>query len=125
MSLPKFSASSQSFHIELKKRISNYFEEVGKSQTGNYNLFIKAVILMVSFLFIYIHLVFFNTNAFWSIVESVLLGGLVAAIVFNVMHDGAHGSFSYYKFVNILAALSLNILCGNSFMWNMKHNVEH
>ena len=125
MSLPKFSASTQSFHIELKKRISNYFEEVGKSQTGNYNLFIKAVILMVSFAFIYIHLVFFTPNAFWAIVESVLLGGVVAAIGFNVMHDGAHGSFSKYKWVNSVAAFSLNILGGNSFMWNMKHNVVH
>jgi linoleoyl-CoA desaturase len=58
-------------------------------------------------------------------VESVLLGGVVAAIGFNVMHDGAHGSFSKYKWVNSVAAFSLNILGGNSFMWNMKHNVVH
>src|SRR6201986_5496137 len=125
MSLPKFSQATQSFHSELKKRISNYFEEVGTSQTGNYSLFIKAVILMVSFAFIYIHLVFFTPAAIWAILESVLLGGLVAAIGFNVMHDGAHGSFSKYKWVNGLAAFSLNILGGNSFMWNPKHNIIH
>jgi linoleoyl-CoA desaturase len=109
----------------LKKRISDYFEQVGKSQTGDYNLFVKAVVLMVSFLFIYIHLVFFTPNVFWQIVESVVLGGIVAAIGFNVMHDGAHGSFSKYKLLNSIAAFSLNILGGNSFMWNMKHNVIH
>ena len=70
MSVPKFATSPQSFHAELKKRISAYFEEVGKSQTGNYSLFVKAVILMVSFLFIYIHLVFFTPNAFWASAES-------------------------------------------------------
>ena len=80
---------------------------------------------MASFVFIYIHLVFFTPNAFWAILESVILGGVVAAIGFNVMHDGAHGSFSKYKWVNTLAALSLNILGGNSFMWNVKHNVIH
>jgi linoleoyl-CoA desaturase len=125
MLLPKFSHGTQSFHTELKKRISGYFEEVGKSTTGNYNLFIKAVILMVSFVFIYIHLVFFTPAAIWAILESVLLGGVIAAIGFNVMHDGAHGSFSKYKWVNSLAAFSLNILGGNSFMWNVKHNVVH
>src|SRR6201996_2303515 len=125
MSVPKFSQATQSFHTELKKRIGNYFEEVGTSTTGNYNLFVKAVILMVSFFFIYIHLVFFTPAAIWAILESVILGGLVAAIGFNVMHDGAHGSFSKYKWVNGLAAFSLNILGGNSFMWNMKHNVVH
>ena len=125
MSMPKFANVPHSFHTELKTRISNYFEEVGKSTTGNYNLFIKAVILMVSFVLVYIHLVFFTPGALWAILECVLLGCVVAAIGFNVMHDGAHGSFSKYKWVNHFAAFSLNILGGNSFMWNMKHNVIH
>lgn len=125
MAVPKFSNVPHSFHTELKKRISDYFEEVGKSTTGNYKLFIKAVILMISFVFIYIHLVFFTPNAFFAILESALLGCVISAIGFNVMHDGAHGSFSKYKWVNSFAAFSLNILGGNSFMWNMKHNVIH
>jgi len=41
------------------------------------------------------------------------------------MHDGAHGSFSKYKWVNELASYSLDVLGGSSFMWNMKHNVIH
>jgi linoleoyl-CoA desaturase len=125
MATPKFSNVPHSFHAELKRRITQYFDEVGKSTTGNYSLFIKAVILMVSFVFVYIHLVFFTPAAFWAILESIVLGGIVAAIGFNVMHDGAHGSFSKYKWVNQLAAFSLNILGGNSFMWNVKHNVIH
>ena len=125
MNIPKFSNISHSFHSELKAKISEYFLEVGRSTTGNYQLFIKAVILMLGFVFIYIHLVFFTPALPWQILESVLLGCLVAAIGFNVMHDGAHGSFSKYKWVNLLAAFSLNVLGGNSFMWNMKHNVIH
>ena len=125
ISTPKFSNVPQSFHAELKRRISQYFEEVGKSTTGDYSLFIKAVILMLSFVLIYIHLVFFTPATVWAILECIVLGGVVAAIGFNVMHDGAHGSFSKYKWVNQLAAFSLNILGGNSFMWNVKHNVIH
>ena len=125
MNIPKFSNIQHSFHTELKEKISDYFKEVGRSTTGNYQLFIKAVILMVSFALVYIHLVFFTPPVLWQIFESILLGGLVAAIGFNVMHDGAHGSFSKYKWLNNLAAFSLNILGGNSFMWNMKHNVIH
>src|SRR3954465_3356521 len=125
MAVPKFSNSSQSFHSDLKRRISEYFEEVGRSPYGNYRIFLKAVILMMSFLFVYVHLVFFTPNVFFSVLECVVLGGIVAAIGFNVMHDGAHGSFSKYKWVNTLASFSLNILGGNSFMWNMKHNVIH
>jgi linoleoyl-CoA desaturase len=125
MSIPKFANVPQSFHSELKKRISEYFKEVGKSTTGNYSLFIKAIILVISFLFIYIHLVFFTPTPVWAILECLVLGGLTSAIGFNVMHDGAHGSFSRYKWVNDLAALSLNFLGANNFMWKTKHNVIH
>jgi linoleoyl-CoA desaturase len=125
MNVPKFSTIPHSFHAELKSRIGQYFKEVGCATTGNYKLFIKAVVLMIGFSFVYIHLVFFTPNVFWQVVESVLLGFFVAAIGFNVMHDGAHGSFSKYKWLNVLAAFSLNILGGNSFMWNVKHNVIH
>ena len=125
MNVPKFSVTQQSLHAELKAKISEYFLEVGRSTTGNYKLFVKAVALMIGFIFIYIHLVFFTPPVVWQVLESILLGCLVAAIGFNVMHDGAHGSFSKYKWVNYLAAFSLNILGGNSFIWNIKHNIIH
>lgn len=123
--IPKFSNVPQSFHSELKKRISDYFKQVGKSTTGNYSLFIKAIVLMLSFLFVYTHLVFFTPVAWLAIVECVVLGGLTAAIGFNIMHDGAHGSFSRYPWLNKLAALSVNFLGANNFMWNTKHNIIH
>ncbi len=125
MTIPKFANGPHSFHTELKKRINDYFKEVGKSPTGNYNLFIKAIVLVVSFLFVYIHLVFFTPTPALAILECLALGGLTAAIGFNVMHDGAHGSFSRHKWLNDLAALSVNFLGANNFMWKTKHNVIH
>ncbi len=124
-SLPKFSTVSQSFHVELKHRINSYFEKAGKAPTGNLRLFMKAAVLLTAFIIVYIHLVFFTPPAFWAVMESVLLGGIFSAIGFNIMHDGAHGSFSRHKWVNRLASFSLNVLGGSSFMWNMKHNVIH
>ena len=125
MAMPKFQQVSQSFYAELKNRVYNYFDEKRKASTGNGPLFLKAGILFSAFVFMYIHLVFFNPGIVLSITECVILGFVVAAIGFNIMHDGAHGSFSKYKWVNKIAAFSLNILGGNSFMWNMKHNVIH
>jgi linoleoyl-CoA desaturase len=125
MQAPKFVTQGNSFHAELRKRINEYFKEVGKSSTGNYSLFIKAILLVVSFIFIYIHLVFFTPHPVIAIIECIILGGVTAAIGFNVMHDGAHGSFSKRKWVNDLAGLSLNFLGANVFMWSTKHNVIH
>jgi linoleoyl-CoA desaturase len=122
---PKFLNVSKSFHVELKKRINQYFQQTGKSATGEGKLYAKAIILITAFIFLYIHLVFFTPSVLWAILECVLLGGVVAAIGFNIMHDGAHGSFSKHKAVNNIAAFTLNILGGNSFMWDMKHNIIH
>jgi linoleoyl-CoA desaturase len=125
MQMPKFSASPNNFHADLKKRINAYFDQLGKSTTGNFSLYLKAAVLAVSFIGLYIHLVFFTPHAIIAIAECVLLGGVISAIGFNVMHDGGHGSFSKNKWVNRMAAFSLNILGGNSFIWNTKHNIIH
>lgn len=122
---PKFTVTNSSFHTELKQRITAYFQEVGAATTGNYKLFLKAIILVVSFLAVYTHLVFFTPVWYFALLECLLLGGLTASIGFNVMHDGAHGSFSKYPWINKLAGLSLNFLGANVFMWNTKHNVIH
>ena len=122
---PKFSTVSKSFHTELKKRINSYFKETGKPATGDARLYSKAIILFTSLLFLYVHLVFFTPATFWAILECILLGCVVAGIGFNIMHDGAHGSFSNKPWLNHIAAFSLNILGGSHFMWNMKHNVIH
>ena len=125
MITPKFPSVKQSFHSELKRRISEYFETTGKSSTGDGKLYTKAIIFFSAFVLLYVHLVFFTPPLVWALVECVLLGFVVAGIGFNIMHDGAHGSFSRYKWVNNIAAYSLNILGGSSFMWNVKHNVIH
>jgi linoleoyl-CoA desaturase len=125
MATPKFANVQNSFHVELKRRINQYFEQTGSSPTGNRQLFFKAVILMISFFALYTHLVFFTPPTIWAILECLVLGGVTAAIGFNVMHDGGHGSFSENKTLNRIAAMSLNLLGGNSFMWNVKHNIIH
>ncbi len=123
--VPKFPAVRPSFHTVLKERVATYFEQNNICQTGGWRLFSKAVILVSALILLYIHLVFFTPAWYWAIPECILSGLTISFIGFNVMHDGAHGSFSRYVWVNKVAAFSLNLLGGNSFMWNMKHNVIH
>ncbi|MFT3936223.1 MAG: acyl-CoA desaturase [Chitinophagaceae bacterium] len=125
MSVPKFASVQRSFHTELKTRINNYFENTGKSTYGNFSLFFKATVLVTAFIALYVHLVFFTPATIWALAECVLIGCVTAAIGFNIMHDGAHGSFSNNKYINMFAAFSLNVLGGSSFMWNVKHNIIH
>lgn len=125
MALPKFAHVTQGFHSELKKRISDYFTSTGERPTGNYKLYTKAIILAVSYVAMFTHLVFFAPAVWIEVIECVVLGMATAFIGFNIMHDGAHGSFSTSPAINKLAAVSLNVLGGSSFMWNVKHNIIH
>src|SRR5882724_77335 len=125
MSSPKFPKIPLSFHSELKKGISEYFKNKNKATTGNFKLFFKAILLITALLSVYTHLVFFTPPAVWAILECILLGCITAAIGFNIMHDGAHGSFSRYKWINNLASNFANFLGASQHMWKMKHNVIH
>ncbi len=123
---PKFPHVNPPLHLVLKQRVQAYFDEKGINATGNPTLFSKAIIMIIALVAVYTHLVFFMpSNGYIAIAECLILGGLVAAIGFNVMHDGSHGSFSTNKLLNRVAASSISLLGANHFLWNMKHNMLH
>lgn len=122
---PKFIQGKDNFHEELKLRVNKYFIDNHRPMTGNFQLLFKAALLCLGYLLVYVHLVFFTPNVWIAIPECILFGGLTAAIGFNVMHDGAHGSFSPNKIINKMAGSSLNFLGASAIMWNMKHNIIH
>ncbi len=125
MVTPKFPKVNPSFHSVLKQRVNDYFEQNNISPTGGWRLFTKGLLLFGMLATTYLVLLIVQPAAVYAILLCVLMGLLIAAIGFNIMHDGSHGSFSKYGFVNKLAALTLNMLGGSSFMWNQKHNVIH
>ncbi len=123
---PKFrNQQVSSFHQELKKRVNNYFVENKKSATGNWSLYFKAILFWTLYIALYVHVVFFTPVGWVALLEAVAMGGLTAAIGFNVMHDGGHGSFSKSKLWNKIAAYSVNALGASGIMWNNKHNIIH
>jgi linoleoyl-CoA desaturase len=123
--IPKFPVVKQSLHTELKKRVQAYFDERGIESTGTPILFTKAIIMVIAFVALYIQLLVWTPNWYLGVFECIILGGLIAGIGFNVMHDGSHGSFSTNKWINRIAASSISLLGANHFMWNMKHNMIH
>lgn len=120
-----FSNSNPSFTITLKKKVDEYFASNGLKFTGNRKLYVKTGILIGSASLLYLLLVFANLSPWLSIPLCIVLGLNVAAIGFNVMHDGGHGSFSTKKWVNEVAVHSLDLLGGCSYLWKQKHNVNH
>lgn len=125
MTVPGFSMPSNSFYSELRKRVHEYFQLNNISTTGNIKLYLKGIIATVLFTTTYIHLIFFTPGYWLAALECVFLGGLTAFIGFNIMHDGAHGSFSKRRWLNALAGASINFLGANVHLWKTKHNYIH
>ncbi len=121
-----FNNKNSFFFDALKKKIDHYFSENKIKQSGNLKLYYKAIILVTTLVALYVVLVFFTPqNDYISLALCFLLGINFAAIGFNLMHDGGHGSFSSKPWVNKMMAHSLELMGGSSFMWNLKHNQNH
>lgn len=120
-----FARATDEFSSVLRQKVDEYFRTNGINQTGNWKLYSKTIILFLTAITMYITLVFFTPSAWLAIPLCMLMGVNVAAIGFNVMHDGCHGSYSKKAWVNDLMGYSLDLLGGCSFFWKTKHNIAH
>jgi len=120
-----FNNKNSLFFNALKEKVDNYFKSNNIKETGNYKLYIKTALLSLVAISLYIILVFFTPGILLSLVLCVIMGLTLAGIGFNVMHDGAHGSFSTKQWVNDAMGYSLNAMGGSVYLWKYKHNVNH
>lgn len=125
MSKVSFNNKNNVFSIALKEKVDYYFTSKNIKPTGNYKIYIKAIILLSLAFSFYTILVFFTPSVGLSLFICALLGGSLAGIGFNVMHDSGHGSFSKRKWVNNTMVYSLNIMGASSYLWKIKHNINH
>jgi linoleoyl-CoA desaturase len=122
----KFSRSeSREFVRTLNKRVNNYFKENNISKTGNWKLYLKSIamfgLLLVPFYFI----MFTGMSPYWKLSLWIVMGAGMAGVGMNVMHDGNHGTFSKYNWVNKLMGGTIYVLAGNVYNWQVQHNVLH
>ncbi|MBL0128823.1 MAG: acyl-CoA desaturase [Flavobacteriales bacterium] len=126
MTTTTFAKTAPVFFQRLREVTEAYFKENNLRKTGDFRLYSKTIILLVTMATLYVVLVFFTPASVWvSLGLCAVLGLVVASIGFNVMHDGAHGSYSRRKWVNEVMGHSLNFLGGNVYLWKLKHNGNH
>ncbi len=113
------------FTVALRKNVNEYFKNKGISTKGNWKMVLKAI-AMLSIYVIPFALILFLPMADWLIFPlSVVMGIGMAGIGMSVMHDAAHGSFSGRKWLNKLVGTTMYFIGGNSFNWQIQHNMLH
>jgi linoleoyl-CoA desaturase len=121
------SDSNRQFQVELKRRVDAYFKENRLSKSGNFNLYLKTIVMFAAYLGPYFLITFnlFESKGVWAIL-AVLMGLGMAGVGMNVMHDANHGSYSKNQTFNkILGFFSIGLLAGNSLNWRIQHNMIH
>jgi linoleoyl-CoA desaturase len=120
----KFSGSDRFIH-ELRRRVDAYFEKTGRSRRDCPQMYFKTATILGWLVAAYVLLLFVVTS-WWLVVPlAVILGLSMAAVGFNIQHDGAHKAYSNYRWVNKMMALTLDLMGGSSYLWDWKHNSIH
>src|SRR5438045_9785120 len=90
-------ARSDEFLQKLKKRVDAYFVETGKKPRDCGQMYFKTATIVIWFVGTYI-LLMFAVSTWWLVVPLALLMGLaMAAVGFNIQHDGGHRAYSNHK----------------------------
>lgn len=120
----KFTGSDRFIH-ELRRRVDAYFQQTGKPRRDCPQMYFKTATILAWFVSAYLLLLFVATS-WWAVVPlAVILGVAIAAIGFNIQHDGGHKAYSERRWVNKIAAMMLDLMGGSSYLWDWKHNAIH
>ncbi len=113
------------FQLELRRRVEAYFRNTGRPQRDCWQMYLKTAILLASFAACYVLLVFVVQTWWQALPVAVIFGLVIAAVGFNIQHDGSHRAFSDHPWINRLMAMTLDLMGGSSYCWRWKHDVIH
>jgi len=122
---PKFPRDEAGFLDELQRRVAAYFLRTGRPERDCWQMYLKTAVVLGWFAASYVLLVFFATSLWVAIPLTVSLACALAAVAFNVQHDGGHHAVSRFEWVNRLAAYTLDLIGASSYLWKWKHGVFH
>ncbi len=113
------------FQGYVRARVERYLRMTGRRRTGGVPILIKTIIILLWLAASYTALVFFAPNWYTVALSAIALGLALAAVGFNIQHDGGHRSYAARRWVNRMMAMTLDLVGGSSYVWNIKHNKLH
>lgn len=113
------------FRKELNRRVEAYFEAENISPRDNPAMYLKTAIIVVWVVSAWTFVIFGPDVTWMKLAGCIVLGLGVSAVGFNISHDGNHGGYSKYGWVNYLCGLTHDAIGVSSYLWKFRHNVLH
>lgn len=124
-SLPVKFEKGSGFQKLLRERVDAYFASTNKKTRDCWQMYLKSAVSLGLLATTYVLMLVVNGPIWLTILFAILVGLCAAMVGFNVQHDGGHGAYSRHRWINKLAALSLDLLGASSYVWARKHNTIH
>ena len=122
----RFGRDTSGFAKTLRQRVDAHFKEKGITKKGDFRMLFKTLLLVGIYFGALAAISTGITGGGWMFwVTEIVMGLGLAGIGMAVMHDGNHGAASSNKAVNRLVGGVLEMVGGNSEMWQIQHNVLH
>ena len=122
----KFKSKNDSeFFSELIKKVDAYMEKKGGNRFADKSIYMKGGFLIGLYLSSYILLLSQSLNIGLSILLVMIMGLAGVMIVFNIVHDASHNVLFKNKSLNKAVAYFGDLMGMNSYIWNIRHNIQH
>ena len=117
-------ADCEGFHRELRAQVKNFFAAPERTARDVPGMYLKSFVIL-GWTFASYLLMFWFT-AWWQIgLLSTSLGLAMAAVGFNIQHDGGHSAYSERRWVNRIMAYTMDMIGASSYVWKHRHNIIH
>jgi len=97
----------------------------GRATVDSPVMYAKGAALIGAAILSYVELVFHADATLEALLWAALLALALVGIGFNVQHDGNHGTFSRFPWINRLTGFTLDLIGASSYFWKDKHNHNH
>jgi linoleoyl-CoA desaturase len=121
---PKFAADA-GFLAEVRRRVADYFRATGRRPQDHPAMYLKTLTILLWLAGSWALLVFAAGHWWQAVPLALSLALAMAALGFSIQHDGGHHAYSRRRWVNRLAARSLDLMGASSYLWHWKHEVIH
>ena len=122
----KFKSKNDSdFFSELIKKVDVYMEKKGGNRFADTSIYLKGSFLIGLYLSCYTLLLSQKPGKGVSVLLVMIMGLAGVMIVFNIVHDASHNVLFKSKSLNKAAAYFGDLMGMNSYIWNIRHNIQH